>query len=203
MSANPPTDGEQNGDNVKNDYLKYGTILIVAVLILSFVYPTIYRYDKYDQKIPVRINRITGKAEMLFLNGWAAATSTPTPQTTEKPLKTASPSPSPTPIPIYNGETFSQYYDRVIKEIPGDSAPSRNTLFFRWERARLGLLDKLMDPKDYFTIGSTKEDVKKVMGPPTSIDSYFDTWYYDTSTITFSNGKVKEYHDSLNKLLVR
>lgn len=46
-------------------------IISLGVLLFGFaVYPTIYRYDKMDQKWPVRINRITGTAEMLSTRGW-------------------------------------------------------------------------------------------------------------------------------------
>ena len=41
------------------------------------------------------------------------------------------------------------------------------------------------------------------MGPPTSINKYFDKWEYTNASVTFENGKVKEYSDPSNKLLVR
>lgn len=55
----------------------------------------------------------------------------------------------------------------------------------------------LKDPFSSFKIGSTKEQVKKIMGTPTAVyeDDYFKktTWYYGRSSIVFKNGKVKEY----------
>lgn len=188
---------------MKKELIRYAFISILLILVGLFVYPTMYRYDKFDQKIPVRINRVTGKTELLSTQGWMVATSTPTPE--PPPIKVVAPIPSPSPTPsTYNGETFQQWYERVIKELPeGQTAPSRTLLFFRFERARLGVYDKLVEPKDYFTLGSTKNEVKKVMGAPDSIDTYFDTWWYESSSVKFENSKVKEYHDSQTKLLVR
>jgi len=187
---------------MKKEFVKYGFFILIALVVFVYIYPTVYRYDKYDQKIPVRINRITGKTELLYAYGWTVPTTAPVIDFS-KYQSTPTPTPSPTPIPTYNGETFKQYYDRVIKEVPGETVPTKNTIYLRWERARLGLVDKLVDPKDYFTIGSTKEEVKKVMGSPNSIDAYLDRWEYDGASVSFENGKVKEYHDILSKLLVR
>lgn len=185
---------------MKKELIRYSALIVILLIIAIFVYPTLYQYDKFDQKIPVRINRLTGKTELLYPTGWTLATEKPI----EKNLDAQKPASTPDLTPnVYNGETFKQYYERVIKELTGETAPNKNTLFFRWERVRLGLDDKLVDPKDYFTIGSTKEDVKKVMGPPTSINKYFDRWEYANSSVTFENGKVKEYSDSSNKLFVR
>lgn len=55
---------------MKKQLTRYGFIASILVLIFIFVYPTIYRYDKLDQKVPIRINRITGKTEMFSADGW-------------------------------------------------------------------------------------------------------------------------------------
>lgn len=48
-----------------------------------------------------------------------------------------------------------------------------------------------------FKIGSSKKEVRDVMGTPTAVyeDDYFNesTWYYGTSRIVFKHGKVREY----------
>lgn len=43
---------------------------VIIVLVGIFVWPGIYKYDKMNQKWPVRINRITGTAEVLYQSGW-------------------------------------------------------------------------------------------------------------------------------------
>jgi len=55
---------------VKKEIVRYSAILILVILIGLFVYPTVYKYDKLEQKYPVRINRITGNTEVLRNNGW-------------------------------------------------------------------------------------------------------------------------------------
>lgn len=55
---------------MKKEIVRYSAILILVILIGLFVYPTVYKYDKLEQKYPVRINRITGNTEVLRNNGW-------------------------------------------------------------------------------------------------------------------------------------
>lgn len=55
---------------MKKQFVRYGFLTVVIILIFIFIYPTIYRYDKYEEKIPIRINRITGKTEMFSADGW-------------------------------------------------------------------------------------------------------------------------------------
>jgi len=43
--------------------------LIILMLFAAFVWPTMYRYDKFPSKL-VRTNRITGGSEMLWGDGW-------------------------------------------------------------------------------------------------------------------------------------
>jgi curved DNA-binding protein CbpA len=56
-------------------------------------------------------------------------------------------------------------------------------------------------PGDYFTLGSTKDDVLAVQRTPTSIVG--DTWYYSYSTINFYNERVKGYSNTSNNLHVK
>lgn len=55
--------------------------------------------------------------------------------------------------------------------------------------------------KDYFTLGSTKDEVLAVQGTPKKIIG--DTWYYEYSSIDFYNGKVKGYSNISKNLKVR
>jgi hypothetical protein len=59
---------------LKREAIKYLFLLTVVLLIAIFVYPTIYHYDKLEQKYPVRINRLTGKTEVLYRDGWKDTT---------------------------------------------------------------------------------------------------------------------------------
>lgn len=43
------------------------TVLVIGILF----WPTLYRYDKFNQRFPVRINRLTGYTEVLTWEGWS------------------------------------------------------------------------------------------------------------------------------------
>ena len=60
--------------------------------------------------------------------------------------------------------------------------------------------------KDYFTIGSTEDEVLEIMGDPTS---YFDhepngkRYFYGMSTVEFQKGKVISYSNPDDNLKVK
>ncbi|MGG0716283.1 DnaJ domain-containing protein [Robertmurraya massiliosenegalensis] len=54
--------------------------------------------------------------------------------------------------------------------------------------------------KSYFTLGSSPDEVKQIMGTPSSIIG--DRWGYDLSSITFRDGKVTGWSDIGNNLKV-
>lgn len=60
---------------------------------------------------------------------------------------------------------------------------------------------------DKFTVGSTEQQVKNVMGVPTSIISnpvVGDTWMYGFSSVDFdTNGEVKGWNNASNNLKLR
>lgn len=186
---------------LKKEIIRYIALSVLIVLFGLFVYPTMYKYDKFDQRIPVKINRITGKTEFLYAQGWTVAAPTTTPSPTTTPLKTPEPSKEPE---TYNGETYKQYYSRVIKELkPGQPIPDEDSLYLKWKRAALGL-GKMVDPKDYFTIGSSQEEVKAANGVPTAIYTYSSelVWHFNQSTVTFVNGRVTKYSNTSSNLYV-
>lgn len=48
-------------------------LVVIVVMFASFVWPTLYRYDHLtlgDSRVPVRINRFTGNAQLLYVYGW-------------------------------------------------------------------------------------------------------------------------------------
>jgi hypothetical protein len=59
------------------------------------------------------------------------------------------------------------------------------------------LLSFNLYPQEYINIGSTKADVRRVQGEPTSVRviERLDTevWGYDLASVTFKNGKMYEY----------
>ena len=72
-TKNIPTDKIARG--IKKEWRMKRSIIIglsiVIVLILFFVWPTLYRYEHaFQGKLLVRINRFTGDAERLTVSGW-------------------------------------------------------------------------------------------------------------------------------------
>ena len=53
---------------------------------------------------------------------------------------------------------------------------------------------------DYFTIGSTEDEVLTIQGQPTTIQKLSNSklFFYGTSMITFSNGKVESFSNDGN-----
>ena len=59
---------------------------------------------------------------------------------------------------------------------------------------------------DYFTIGSTEDEVLDIMGDPTSITVYHSNWkvfHYSISSVEFKNGRVYSYSNLDDRLKVR
>lgn len=58
---------------------------------------------------------------------------------------------------------------------------------------------------NYFTIGSSEEEVLDVMGDPTSINGSGNTkfFHYESDYVLFRNGKVENYSNSSGNLKVR
>lgn len=177
---------------MKKEYVRYGTLLIAIILFGLFVYPTLYRYDKLDQNLPVKINRITGATYVLHGLEWKKVSNEPAVDEVEQ-IKND----------IYTKleQDRSEVKDEIINEIKQQII----------DEVTKGVQDKLdetmqaievyketkTDPSKSFTIGSTKNEVKEIMGTPDSISKAgpYETWMYGLSTITFENGKVSGWHD--------
>jgi hypothetical protein len=63
----------------------------------------------------------------------------------------------------------------------------------------------LADPNSGFTLGSSKEEVRRVMGPPTTVDTTFgERWNYGMANVEFRDEKVYQWRSSaFDKLKVR
>lgn len=191
---------------MKKDIFRFTAIAIIVVLFGIFVYPTMYKYDKYNQKVPVRINRITGEAYLLDPEGWK---------------KAGSDVPSESEM------------EKLRREVINMLADDRNSLKSDIETDLKSDLDKIkegivsdiqsdinsakqdvqvyktaeLDPNSYFGMGSTMDEVKKIMGVPSGVNKFDYTneeiWRYDVSTVTFKNGKVVEWSDYSNNLKIK
>lgn len=92
----------------------------------------------------------------------------------------------------------------VYGDLLGDSLPSPEVGANASQRSTAASSDRqpATSAPDYFTIGSSKGDVRQVMGTPSSIR--FGTWTYGFSTVQFDpQGRVTGYHDISGNLKVR
>ena len=53
----------------------------------------------------------------------------------------------------------------------------------------------------HFTLGSTQDDVLAIQGTPTSVQG--NTWYYRSSSVTFSRGRVASYSNQSGNLRIK
>jgi len=97
---------------------------------------------------------------------------------------------------IRNLEEKNKVLEKELQEIKSKREPNNVQ----------GTKKKSKNSKDYFTIGSTEDEVIEVMGEPTS---YMVTapearkFYYGISTVFFYQGKVISYDNLEDNLKVR
>lgn len=187
-------------------------LLIVSMSILFivtfgiFIYPGLYKYDKLEQKYPIKINRLTGSTQILTQKGWISADN-----------------PKESQMEALRKELFrilqddrDNLKDDIIKAVEHQIKEVQQQIITETKNEQLQILTEIenelvaakeaiseyrkfnTDPDNYFTIGSAKEEVKRIMGAPTDINSYLDWWYYGYSHIEFENGKVKAYSNQGN-----
>lgn len=92
-------------------------------------------------------------------------------------------------------ELQKEYYDQVsyIEELEKKAGITKETLENTEQR-------KESPHADYFTLGSTKETVRDIMGPPDTLKD--NQWSYHFSTVTFQDNKVVGWNNFSNNLLI-
>lgn len=176
--------------------IQFVAICIFVALFGVFIYPGVYKFDKFDQKNPVKINRITGHTQVLIGDSWLTVSDSDETKQDEVEILKAELAKNRDEL---KKEIINEIREDVINEVKNDldAVKSEVTAYQKFET----------DPSNYFSIGSTMEEVKNIMGTPSSTRKmpYFneETWTYNMSSITFKNGKVSEYRNSGNNLRVK
>ena len=98
---------------------------------------------------------------------------------------------------IKNLEEKNKLLEKELKETK--SKPEQNI-------ASKGKQENIASSKNYFTIGSTEEEVLEIMGDPTrliDLNSFGKRFYYGMSVVIFEKGKVVSYDNLDENLKVR
>ena len=101
---------------------------------------------------------------------------------------------TPTDLSDYRwsyGESYVDFQDGFVKGWH-DSSP--NPL-----KAKMLPANPVTSARDYFTVGSTKDEVAVIQGTPTDVGEY--RWYYGSSYVNFTNGCVEDWQNSLENPL--
>lgn len=193
------------------DLMKYSIIPISIIAFGLTIYPGLYKYDKLDQSLPVKINRITGETKILTLKGWQDANDYD-----------------------HAVDLFAEYKQQVIDAMLGQNESIKNSVMnsvlnelenakneiintsnheepnptyadgtsvFQSVRNRDNKNDSTSEEELLrFGLGDTKETVQKSMGTPSSIINGGDTWFYGTSMVNFKGDIVEGWSDLSNNL---
>ena len=119
-------------------------------------------------------------------------------------------------IPISLGDAVSRRYGRCSRcnppRLTKKTEPTQYTQNDKWyeyypltpSTTTPTTSTKKSDSQTTFGLGSSEDDVKRIMGTPTSIRDYtfFVVWSYDVATVTFENGVVSQWSNYNNRLKV-
>ncbi|TKH43056.1 hypothetical protein C1I60_16180 [Paenibacillus terrae] len=197
----------------------YPLVLASIVLFGLFIYPTMYKYDKLDQKYPVMINRLTGETKILTQDGWQS-----TPDIDSALGK----------MEQYKGEISMEIdkqeekitqnvmaaVERQVDEIKTESTLADQTMseseFAAVRNRDVDLpntnptqddqfIENQENKKGTFSKGDSMDKVKGVMGTPSSISGYgmYEIWRLDLSSVSFTDGKVTGWNDISHNLRVK
>lgn len=184
-------------------FLKYPFIILCICAFGLFVYPGLYKYDKLEQKYPVKINRITGETQILNHEGsWIKSGNVEAELAKFEEYKQQIYDKISQQKDDIKQEVLTTIYDELsaIKEKqegidsrPGD-IPTISEEFIEGE----GNIST-------FSEGDTKETVKQIMGTPDQVTKIgnLESWFYGSSVVNFQDGKVNGWHNIGKNLPVK
>lgn len=188
---------------------KYWQAAIVAapliILFGLFVYPTLYKYDKLEQNYPVKINRLTGDAEILSSEGWINVGESKAAADRMEAYKAeilAEIREGRESLRLELSRELDQSLNQMSSSIREDLINETMVdIDDRLSEVRAAIADyrtSELDPGSWFGKGSSMKDVEKAMGTPSSVSSYGsgETWFYGLASIQFNDGKVTGWRDS-------
>lgn len=185
-------------------YLFFGLLIVVFGF---FVYPTLYKYDKLDQRYPVKINRITGDAHVLRGESWEKVNNETTVSEIEK-IRQDIETKIENEREAVKDDVVSSVKDAAVQAAVEDSKAQLEQILSEIESAKQEVMEYKQfkkDPGNYFTLGSSDKEVKNIMGTPDTISGYagHDRWNYGNSSVSFVDGKVTGWQDLDGNLMTK
>ncbi|CAH1055094.1 hypothetical protein [Paenibacillus pseudetheri] len=196
------------------DVIRYSFIPISIIVFGLVIYPGLYKYDKLDQSLPVKINRITGNTKILTLNGWQDANDydyasnlfyeykrqvIDAMEEQNDSIKNSVMDSVLIELENAKNQIINTANSEEINPTYADGTSVFNSVRDRSDKNKLNSDSELLN----FGLGDTKETVKKSMGTPSSIINSGDTWFYGSSMVNFKEGVVEGWNDPLNELHLR
>ncbi|MEK5479887.1 hypothetical protein NYE70_23600 [Paenibacillus sp. FSL R5-0407] len=193
----------------KNKIALYFLSVLSLALIFVFVYPGVYKYDKLNQKYPVKINRFTGKTQILYSDGWADVSEYNSIDTKLDQQKQEI------------EELITKQEDRIVSDVLSrvqnelnftmpNTEDQNSTSDFDAVRNRSNGTPIISSPlpeegRTYFVKGDSSEFVESIMGTPDSVHSIgaMESWGYDLSSISFKNGTVSGWSNLSDNLKLK
>lgn len=175
-------------------YILYFLIPVSIVLFGLFVYPTLYKYDKLNQKEPVMINRLTGETKILTSEGWVKSGQYESAAKEMQAYKDE--------IMIRIDSLSDEVRDKVLESI-GDDIQALKDEATQAAVAQIEQEELQQAEIKKFKKGSTMEEVEASMGTADQVSSIIpgeETWFYEGSLVYFKDGVVSGWRNLAGNL---
>jgi len=180
------------------------------VLIISFgifIYPGLYKYDKFNQKYPVKINRLTGQTQILSVNGWADVGGYDSAADKMEQYKNE----ISELLSVQNEKIKNDVLSSIrveLDSIKESYISNSEASEFDGVRNRNKIPNEInssLESNEFFEKGDSPDRVQEVMGTPDSIigGELHEIWKYGNSSVTFSNGTVNGWSNRDNNLKLK
>lgn len=178
------------------EIIKYSFILLSIFVFALTIYPGIYKYDKFNQKLPVRINRITGTTEILYTDGWRKQGQDESEFERYKKSVDAVIDDQKNEIANLRSE-IEELQNQIINSGYVHDASVKADDFYKTE---VEINNEEVDQPTSFGKDDTSDTVEKVMGTPDKMigGSAYQIWMYGKSSITFQDGVVTGWNNNGN-----
>lgn len=182
-----------------NRLIKFSFLIVAIISFGIFIYPTLYKYDKLDQKYPVMINRITGEAKILTSQGWQNTPQIDSAKNSMIDYRNE--------IIVKIQDQEDRIYGKVLSAVESelneirDQSEANNYINSRESSedassfSRHDQFIKSTTNAETFSKGDPMEKVKNIMGTPDRITPTgpYEFWYYGHSMVGFKDGVVQSW----------